>query len=88
MDENTISERNRRQLDKLSRDPRAKAEAVVTRTQSPESRANEAVVRSELDREFRETGRIAALGDSLSETVRTLSRIFSRHFAARGSRGG
>ncbi len=36
MDENTISERIRRQLDKLSPDPRAKAEAVVTRTQSPE----------------------------------------------------
>jgi hypothetical protein len=55
MDANRISERTRRQLEKLSPEKRAKAEAAIARTQTPEYRGAEAADRAALDREHRET---------------------------------
>ncbi len=67
MDANKIAERTRKQLEQLSPDKRAKVEAVIARTQTPEYRAREAADRAELDREYRETGRIATISEVLSE---------------------
>jgi hypothetical protein len=60
MDGAKISDRTRRQLDRLSPEKRAKALEVIARTQAPGYRAGEAAARDALDREYRETGRIAS----------------------------
>ena len=67
MDLTKISELTRRQLEALPPEKRAKVEAVIERTQTPESRAREATKRIELEREYRETGRIAAGGGPLQK---------------------
>jgi DNA-binding XRE family transcriptional regulator len=64
MDPSKISERTRRQLEKLPPEKRAKAEAAAARTQTSEFRAQAAAARAMLDREYRETGRIATIGDA------------------------
>ena len=67
MDLTKISELSRRQLEALPPEKRAKVEAVIERTQTPESRAREAAKRIELEREYRETGRIAGGGGPLQK---------------------
>jgi DNA-binding XRE family transcriptional regulator len=61
-----ISERTRRQLDKLPPEKRAKALEALARTQTPEYRAREAAEREALDGEFRRTGRVATVPDPVS----------------------
>jgi ribosome-binding protein aMBF1 (putative translation factor) len=73
MSDAKMSERMRRQLDRLSPEERAKALAIIARTRTPEYRAREAADRQTLDRERRETGRIAVASESL--TPADLDRI-------------
>jgi hypothetical protein len=62
MDPTKLSQRTRDALDQLPSDKRRRAEAIIARTQTPEARARDAADRAILDREYRETGRIATLG--------------------------
>jgi ribosome-binding protein aMBF1 (putative translation factor) len=66
MDGAKISDRTRRQIEQLPPEKRGKARAIVAGTQTPEYRAREAADREALDRERRETGRIAAVRGSLA----------------------
>jgi DNA-binding phage protein len=59
MDPSKISERTRRQIADLPPEDRARAEAAVARTQTPEFRARVAADRAALDREYRETGTLS-----------------------------
>jgi DNA-binding XRE family transcriptional regulator len=59
------AERTRQQLEKLSPEKRAQAEAILDRTRTPEFRAEMAAARETLDREYRETGRISTVGESI-----------------------
>jgi hypothetical protein len=59
MDASKLSDRTRLQLEKLPPEKHTKAEAIIRRIQTPEYRAREHAVQSVLDREYRETGRIA-----------------------------
>jgi hypothetical protein len=56
-----LSDRTREALEKLPPDKRARAKAIIAQTQTPEARAKDAADRAALDREFRETGRIATV---------------------------
>ena len=67
MDSTKISEQTRRQLEALPPEKRAKVEAVIERTQTPEYRAREVAKRIELERKYRETGRIAGGGSPLQK---------------------
>jgi ribosome-binding protein aMBF1 (putative translation factor) len=59
MDPTRLSQQTREALEKLPPEKRARAEAIIARTQTPEARAKDAADRALLDREFRESGRIA-----------------------------
>jgi hypothetical protein len=65
MDPSKIHERTREQLEALPPEKRAKAEAVLAKIQSPEYRAGERAEREALDKELRETGRIALRGGAV-----------------------
>jgi ribosome-binding protein aMBF1 (putative translation factor) len=60
MDPNRLSERTRQSLAALSPEKRARAEAALTRIQSPEYQESERRDREALDREYRATGTIAS----------------------------
>jgi ribosome-binding protein aMBF1 (putative translation factor) len=60
MDPKRISERTRQALAALSPEKRLRAEAAITRIQSPEYQERERRDREALDREFRATGTIAS----------------------------
>jgi ribosome-binding protein aMBF1 (putative translation factor) len=60
MDPNRLSERTRQSLATLSPEKRARAEATLTRIQSPEYQESEHEDREALDREYRATGTIAS----------------------------
>jgi len=60
MDPRRLSERTRQSLAALSPEKRARAEAALTRIQSPEYREREQRDREALDREYRATGTIAS----------------------------
>ena len=60
MDPNRLAERTRQALAALPPEKRARAEAALTRIQSPEYREQEQRDREALDREYRATGTIAA----------------------------
>jgi hypothetical protein len=60
MDPKRLAERTRQALAALPPEKRARAEAAQTRIQSPEYREREQREREALDREYRETGTIAA----------------------------
>ena len=77
--------RTKAQLDKLTPEKRAKAEALMARHRTPEARAKEEAAREDYDRQMRETGTIrtaprpesppldpvlAALGSTLRERRR------------------
>jgi DNA-binding XRE family transcriptional regulator len=51
--------RTKAQLDKLSPEKRAKAEALMAKHRTPEARAKEEAAREDYDRQMRETGTIA-----------------------------
>ena len=50
---------------RLTPDQHARIEAAKARRRTPEARAEEAKIRETLDREYRETGTIAAAGDAI-----------------------
>ncbi len=66
MDPNRISRRTLEALEELPAQNRARAEAIIARTQTPEARARVAALRATLDKEYRETGRIATIGEKAS----------------------
>ncbi len=76
MDPTRLSKRTLEALENLPADKRARAESIVARTQTPEARAQDAADRAVLEREYRETGRIAAIGDKASLE----DRVHFRHF--------
>lgn len=88
MEPNEISERNRRQLDKLPLDKRAKAEAALARTKTPEFRAQMSAERERLDRQFRETGHVATAGQAISpedlDRLKAFPMTLRREREARG----
>ncbi len=59
METNRLAERTRQALAALPPEKRARAEAALTRIQSPEYREKERQDREALDREYRATGTIA-----------------------------
>jgi hypothetical protein len=65
MNPNQLSERTREALERLPPDKRRRAEAIIALTQTPEARADDTADRTTLDREDRETGRIAGIGEKL-----------------------
>ena len=73
MDSIKVSERTRRQLEAMPPEKRAKVEAILARTQTPEFRAQAALDRTVLDREYRETGTIATMDPA---TVAELRQFF------------
>ena len=60
MDPRRLSNRTRQALAALPPEKRARAEVAIARIQSPEYRERERQQREALDREYRETGTIAA----------------------------
>ncbi|HKM51912.1 MAG TPA: helix-turn-helix transcriptional regulator [Isosphaeraceae bacterium] len=76
MNPNYLSERTREALEKLPPDKRRRAEAIIALTQTPEARANDTADRAILDREYRETGRIAGIGEKLDPDDSTTFRAF------------
>jgi ribosome-binding protein aMBF1 (putative translation factor) len=79
-----VSERTRRQLEAMPPQKRAEAEAILARTQTPEFRAQVALDRAVLDREYRETGTIATMDPA---TVAELRQFFCDLRAAREAVG-
>jgi transcriptional regulator with XRE-family HTH domain len=71
-----LSERTREALEKLPPDKRRRAEAIIALTQTPEARANDVADRAILDHEYRETGRIAGIGENLDPDDSTTFRSF------------
>lgn len=88
MNPNQLSERTRKALEKLPPDKRGRAEAIIALTQTPEARANDTADRAILDREYRETGRIATMGEKLdlddSATFRTFIEALRDERLTRG----
>ncbi len=76
MNPNQLSERTRQALEKLPPDKRVRAEAIIAQTQTPEARANDTADRAILDREYRETGRIATMGEKLDPDDSATFRAF------------
>jgi transcriptional regulator with XRE-family HTH domain len=71
-----ISNRTRAGLAKLPDDKRTRAEAIIAQTQTPEARARDAADRAILDREYRETGRIATVSEKLDPEDLATFRAF------------
>jgi ribosome-binding protein aMBF1 (putative translation factor) len=78
MDPRRLSERTRQALAALPPEKRARAEATITRIQSPVYQERERQDREALDREYRETGTIAATpsaeidAEAFQEFIRSL----------------
>ncbi len=72
----------------MLRDQRARIEAVVARSQTPEARAKSAANRDSLDREYRETGRIATVSEKTNvEGSGAFNQFISRLRDERLARG-
>jgi hypothetical protein len=76
VDPTRVSNRTLEALERLPADKRTRAESIIARTQTPEARARDAADRAVLEREYRETGRIAPIGDKVSLE----DRVHLRHF--------
>ena len=63
MDPTRLSKRTLDALENLPADKRARAESIIERTQTPKARAQAAADHDVLEKEYRETGRIATIGD-------------------------
>jgi ribosome-binding protein aMBF1 (putative translation factor) len=79
-----ISDRTRRQLEQLPPEKREKALAIVARTQTPEYRAREAADREALDREWRETGRVATVAPADLDRLREFLGCLRRERESQG----
>jgi transcriptional regulator with XRE-family HTH domain len=88
MDPSRLSKRTLAALEKLPPEKRARAEAIIAQTQTPEARARDAADRALLDREFRETGRIATMGEKINaEDMAVFSKFIKVLREARLARG-
>jgi ribosome-binding protein aMBF1 (putative translation factor) len=83
-----LSKRTLEALDKMPRDKRARIEAIIARSQTPEARAKSTADREMLDREYRETGRIATVTEKTTiEDSAAFSQFISRLRDERLARG-
>jgi ribosome-binding protein aMBF1 (putative translation factor) len=83
-----LSKRTLEALDKMPRDQRARIEAIIARSQTPEARAKSAAELAILDKEHRETGRIATVSEKTTvEDSATFTRFISRLRDERLARG-
>jgi ribosome-binding protein aMBF1 (putative translation factor) len=88
MDPMRISKRTLDELDKMPPEKRARVEAIIAKTQMPEARAKSASNRDILDREYRETGRIATIGEKVNaEDAVAFSRLLKTLRDERLARG-
>jgi len=72
----------------MPRDKRARIEAIIARSQTPEARAKSTADREMLDREYRETGRIATVSEKTTiEDSAAFSQFISRLRDERLARG-
>jgi transcription elongation GreA/GreB family factor len=67
MDPTKLSARSRKALEKLRPEKRARAEAIIAQTQTPEAREKDAADRAALEREYRQTGRIATVSEKAAQ---------------------
>jgi ribosome-binding protein aMBF1 (putative translation factor) len=74
--------RTKAQLDKLTPEKRAKAEALMARHRTPEARAKEEAAREDYDRQMRETGTIRTAPRSDIDLSALGSRLRERRRAA------
>jgi ribosome-binding protein aMBF1 (putative translation factor) len=83
-----LSKRTLEALHKMPRDKRARIEAIIARSQTPEARAKSMADREMLDREYRETGRIATVSEKTTiEDSAAFGQFISRLRAERLARG-
>ena len=88
MDPTRLSRPTREALEKLPVDKRLRAEEAIARTQTPDARARDASDRAILDQEYRETGRIATIGEKIDPEDAAAFRKFLDHLRkARLTRG-
>jgi len=76
VDATGLSKRTLEALEKMPRDKRVRVEAIIARTQTPEARAKSVADRDILDREYRETGRIATISEKANPEDAVLFRDF------------
>lgn len=76
MDPTRLSGRTREALEKLPPAKRARAEAIIAQTQTPEARAKDAAERAILDQEYHEMGRVAAIGEKVNPEDAAAFRTF------------
>jgi hypothetical protein len=69
MNPTRLSKRTLDALEQMPSDKRSRIEAIIARTQTSEPRAKIASDREILDREYRETGRIATTGEKANRVV-------------------
>jgi ribosome-binding protein aMBF1 (putative translation factor) len=84
MESDKIAERTRRQLDNLPPEKRAQAEAILTRTRTPEYRAREIAQRDAIRRELRETGSVAITPAKELEGLKAFLETLRREREAEG----
>jgi ribosome-binding protein aMBF1 (putative translation factor) len=83
-----LSQRTLEALAKMPGDQRAKIEAIVARSQTPEAGAQSAANRDILDREYRETGRIATVSEKATvEDLAAFRQLITRLRETRLARG-
>ena len=83
-----IADRTCEALKNLPDEKRARAEVIIAQTQTPEARARDAADRAKLDREYRETGQIATVGEKLDpEDLATFRAFIATLREARLARG-
>jgi ribosome-binding protein aMBF1 (putative translation factor) len=88
MDPTRLSKRTLDALEPMPPDKRSRIEAIIAKSQTPEARAKIASDRDILDREYRETGRIATIGEKVnSEDAAVFSRFIEALRDERLARG-
>jgi hypothetical protein len=68
MDPSRLSKRTLDALEAMPPEKRSRIETIIAKTQTPEARAKSARDRDILGREYRETGRIATLGEKVNSS--------------------
>jgi hypothetical protein len=74
MDSTRLSDRTRKALENLPPEDRARAEAIIAQTQTVEARAKDAADRLALEREYRQTRRIATVSEKATPEDATAVR--------------
>jgi ribosome-binding protein aMBF1 (putative translation factor) len=88
MDPTRLSKRTRDALETLPAEKKSRAREIIARTQTPEALAKDAADRALLDREYRESGQIALLGDKVDpEDAASFRRLIDALRRERPARG-